>query len=431
MQGEVLEKINYSAVGETVYQTVLANGLRVFLLPKNDFNETYGIISTNFGSVDTGIVSRETKQVTQYPAGIAHFLEHKLFEGSQGKDLLLEFTKLGAESNAFTSFTRTSYLFSATDNISENLQLLQELVHRADFTKESILREQDIIGQEIEMYQDNPDYRLFFGALANLYPQTPLAEDIAGTKESISEITVENLKENFKNFYHPSNMTLFVIGNFDLEQIAAEIAEQQEKLVFAGSSEPIEKIPVSLHPVVSTDTYRMEVASPKLAVGIRGTDFVDKSELYRYKITLKLLFAMMFGWTSKRFQSLYESGKMDNSLTLEVEVEKDFHFVMLTMDTQEPVGLSHQFRSAIKNFDKDPDVTEEHLDTIKSEMFGDFLHGLNSLEYIATQYEPHLAGENLFDLPKILQDISLNDVIKLGHRFIDQCDMTDFTIFPK
>lgn len=431
MQGEVLEKINYSAVGETVYQRVLANGLRVFLLPKNDFNETYGIISTNFGSVDTGIVSRETKQITQYPAGIAHFLEHKLFEGPQGKDLLLEFTKLGAESNAFTSFTRTSYLFSATDNISENLQLLQELVHRADFTKESILREQDIIGQEIEMYQDNPDYRLFFGALANLYPQTPLSEDIAGTKESISEITVENLKENFKNFYHPSNMTLFVIGNFDLEQIAAEIAEQQEKLVFAGNSEPIEKIPVSLHPVVSTDTYRMEVASPKLAVGIRGTDFVDESELYRYKITLKLLFAMMFGWTSKRFQSLYESGKMDNSLTLEVEVEKDFHFVMLTMDTQEPVGLSHQFRSAIKNFDKDPDVTEEHLDTIKSEMFGDFLHGLNSLEYIATQYEPYLTGENLFDLPKILQDISLNDVIKLGHRFIDQCDMTDFTIFPK
>lgn len=431
MQGEVLEKINYSAVGETVYQTVLANGLRVFLLPKNDFNETYGIISTNFGSVDTGIVSRETKQVTQYPAGIAHFLEHKLFEGPQGKDLMLEFTKLGAESNAFTSFTRTSYLFSATDNISENLQLLQKLVHRADFTKESILREQDIIGQEIEMYQDNPDYRLFFGALANLYPQTPLAEDIAGTKESISEITVENLKENFSNFYHPSNMTLFVIGNFDLEQIAAEIAEQQQKLVFPRSSESIEKIPVSLHPVVSTDTHRMEVASPKLAVGIRGTDFVDESELYRYKITLKLLFAMMFGWTSKRFQSLYESGKMDNSLTLEVEVEKDFHFVMLTMDTQEPVGLSHQFRSAIKNFDKDPDVTEEHLDTIKSEMFGDFLHGLNSLEYIATQYEPQLTGENLFDLPKILQDISLNDVIKLGHRFINQCDMTDFTIFPK
>jgi len=430
MTRPTFQKKYYPAVKETLYQTRLENGLTVTLLPKKDFNEVYGVVSVQVGSVDTRFTV-DDKGLQQYPQGIAHFLEHKLFEREDSGDVMAAFTELGAESNAFTSFTRTSYLFSATDNISENLQLLQELVHQADFTKESILREQDIIGQEIEMYQDNPDYRLFFGALANLYPQTSLAEDIAGTKESISEITVENLKENFKNFYHPSNMTLFVIGNFDLEQIAAEIAEQQEKLVFAGSSEPIEKIPVSLHPVVSTDTYRMEVASPKLAVGIRGTDFVDESELYRYKITLKLLFAMMFGWTSKRFQSLYESGKMDNSLTLEVEVEKDFHFVMLTMDTQEPVGLSHQFRSAIKNFDKDPDVTEEHLDTIKSEMFGDFLHGLNSLEYIATQYEPHLTGENLFDLPKILQDISLNDVIKLGHQFIDQCDMTDFTIFPK
>ena len=431
MQNLALKKIEYTAIGESLYRVILPNGLRLFLLPKTNFHETYGIMTVNFGSVDTYFVPRGTKQAIHYPAGIAHFLEHKLFEDENGNDLLQEFVDLGAESNAFTSFTKTSYLFSTTENVEECLELLQDLIGEAYFTEESVQREQGIIQQEIEMYQDNPDYRLFFGALANLYPQTPLAEDIAGTKESISEITVENLKENFSNFYHPSNMTLFVIGNFDLEQMAAEIAEQQEKLVFAGSSEPIEKIPVSLHPVVSTDTYRMEVASPKLAVGIRGTDFVDESELYRYKITLKLLFAMMFGWTSKRFQSLYESGKMDNSLTLEVEVEKDFHFVMLTMDTQEPVGLSHQFRSAIKNFDKDPDVTEEHLDTIKSEMFGDFLHGLNSLEYIATQYEPHLTGENLFDLPKILQDISLNDVIKLGHRFIGQCDMTDFTIFPK
>ena len=424
------EEKYYPAVKERVYKTKLSNGLTVSLLPKQDFNEVYGIVTVQFGSVDATYTSLD-KGLRHHPAGIAHFLEHKLFERENSEDIMATFTRLGADSNAFTSFTRTSYLFSATDNISENLQLLQELVHRADFTKESILREQDIIGQEIEMYQDNPDYRLFFGALANLYPQTPLAEDIAGTKESISEITVENLKENFKNFYHPSNMTLFVIGNFDLEQIATEIAEQQEKLVFAGSSEPIEKIPVSLHPVVSTDTYRMEVASPKLAVGIRGTDFVDESELYRYKITLKLLFAMMFGWTSKRFQTLYENGKIDNSLTLEVEVEKDFHFVILTMDTQEPVGISHQFRSAIRKFAQDPDVTETHLDTIKSEMFGDLLHGLNSLEYMATQYEPHLKGENLFDLPKILQDITLNDVLKVGRRFIDQCDMTDFTIFPK
>ncbi|KXT84928.1 peptidase, M16 family [Streptococcus sp. DD11] len=430
MQDSGLKKINYSAVGESIYQAVLPNGLQVFLLPKRDFNETYGIMTAHFGSVDTRFVSRETNQLVSYPPGIAHFLEHKLFEGENGEDLLQEFTKFGAESNAFTSFTRTSYLFSTTDHVAENLSLLQKLVSQAYFRPASVLREQGIIEQEIEMYQDDPDYRLFFGALRNLYPQTPLAEDIAGTRESIKEISAEQLQENFSAFYQPSNRSLFVIGNFDLEETFSQILAEQKQLNPAAGS-LIEKAPVELHPVVSTDTDRMEVASPKLAIGIRGRDVVDERELYRYKITLKLLFAMMFGWTSKRFQALYETGKMDNSLTLEVEVERDFHFVMLTMDTQEPVGLSHQFRLAIKNFAADPDVTEEHLDTIKSEMFGDFLHGLNSLDYIATQYEPQLTGENLFDLPKILQDISLNDVIKLGHRFIDQCDMTDFTIFPK
>ena len=345
--------------------------------------------------------------------------------------MLQEFTKFGAESNAFTSFTRTSYLFSTTNYVAENLKLLQELVSQANFSEESVQREQGIIQQEIEMYQDDPDYRLFFGALSNLYPQTPLAEDIAGTTESIMDITVEDLTENFELFYRPSNMTLFVIGNFDLESTFEDIVQTQETLSPPLLTSVIEKEPIILQPVLPTATSRMEVASPKLAIGIRGKDAIQDTELYRYKIALKLLFAMMFGWTSKRFQTLYENGKIDNSLTLEVEVEKDFHFVILTMDTQEPVGISHQFRSAIRKFAQDPDVTETHLDTIKSEMFGDLLHGLNSLEYMATQYEPHLNGENLFDLPKILQDITLNDVLKVGHRFIDQCDMTDFTIFQK
>lgn len=431
MHHNELEKVKYVAVDETVYRATLTNGLQLVLLPKNDFYETYGIITTNFGSIDTDFVSRETGEWVHHPAGIAHFLEHKLFEKEDGEDFLQKFTRFGAESNAFTSFTKTSYLFSATENVLENIALLQELVAQAYFNKTSIDHERKIIQQEIEMYQDNPDYRLFFSALSNLYPNTPLSNDIAGTKESISEITAEKLEENFNTFYTPSNMNLFIVGNFDAKEVFKKIVEQQN----AGNSpvdEPIiQKQDLKLEEVIPTGTYRMEVASPKLAIGIRGKNQIEETELYRYKTSLKLLFAMMFGWTSKRFQSLYEIGKIDTSLSVEVEVEKEFHFVMLTMDSQEPVWLSHQFRSAIKKFEQDADVSEEHLDIIKSEMFGDFLHGLNSLEYIATQYEPHLKGENLFDLPKILQDISLSDVIKVGHRFIDQCDMTDFTIFPK
>ena len=426
-----MERKDYPAVGEAVYQTTLRNGLKVFLLPKRDFNETYGIMTANFGSIDTSFIPCGSNQAVQYPAGVAHFLEHKLFEDENGQDLLQQFVELGAESNAFTSFTKTSYLFSATDNVLENVRLLQSLLENAYFTEESVQREQGIIQQEIDMYKDNPDYCLFFHTLANLYPDTPLAEDIAGSVESIAEITVEDLDENFETFYHPSNMSLLLIGNFDLEKTIAVIQEQHESLKGIDEESLIRRFPLALNPVISTGSVRMEVASSKLAIGLRGSQSLAGTDLFRYKTALKLLFAMMFGWTSKRFQTLYEAGKIDNSLSLEVEVEKDFHFVMLTMDTSEPVALSHQFRSAIRDFEKDPDVTEEHLDIIKSEMFGDFLHGLNSLEYIATQYETFSEGDNLFDLPKILQTISLVDVIEIGHHFIDSCEMIDFTILVK
>lgn len=431
MERVQLEELAYPAVGETLYRATLPNGLRVFLQPKPEYHETYGIMTTNFGSVDTQFTPIGSQVAMTYPAGIAHFLEHKLFENEDGEDLLQEFVNLGAESNAFTSFTRTSYLFSGTENILDCIRLLQELVCDAYFTEESVEREQGIIQQEIEMYQDNPDYRLFFSVLANLYPNTPLAADIAGTRESIAEITVEDLDENFETFYHPSNLSLYIVGNFDVEQVFESIQETQETLEVEQGRLPYKRQVLQLEDVVATGTERLEVASPKLAVGFRGKDEIGDAERFRYKVILKLLFAMMFGWTSKRYQSLYESGKVDNSLTLEVEVEDAFHFVILTMDTSEPVALSHQIRSAVKQFEQDPDVTEEHLDIIKSEMYGDFLHGFNSLEYMATQYETHLEGENLFDVPKMLQEISLADVLHVGRRFVTSADDADYLIFPK
>jgi len=302
------------------------------------------------------------------------------------------------------------------------------MIQTLHLSEGSLEKERLIIQQEIEMYQDNPDYQLFFRALANLYPNTPLSQDIAGSVPSLSKIEKSSLQENFDLFYQPSNMNLVVVGKFDLDDIV-KVFKGFESVTSSNSLPNIS--PVILHPVIQNETSRMEVASPKLAIGIRGRNLVPSPFQYRYKIIIKLLFAMMFGWTSTRFQSLYEVGKIDNSLTLEVEVESSFHFVMLTMDTIEPVSISHQFRTAIKNFEKDPDVTQEHLDTIKSEMFGDFLHGLNSLEYIATQFNPLKSGENLFDLPKILQSLSLQDVVKIGREFVNSCDMTDFIIFPK
>lgn len=422
----VFEEKYYPAVKEKVYRTRLANGLTVALLPKKEFKEVYGSVTVQFGSVDT-FVTEVDGDVKQYPGGIAHFLEHKLFEREDSSDLMSAFTSLGADSNAFTSFTKTNYLFSATDYFLENLYLLDELVTSAHFTEASILTEQDIIQQEREMYQDDPDSCLFFSTLAKLYPGTPLATDIVGSEESISQINLTNLQENFTKFYKPVNMSLFLVGNFDVERVQDYFESKELK---DSDFQEVAREKLFLQPVKPTDSMRMEVSSPKLAIGVRGKREVSEADCYRHHILLKLLFAMMFGWTSDRFQKCYESGKIDASLSLEVEVTSRFHFVMLTMDTKEPVALSHQFRKAIRNFTKDLDITEEHLDIIKREMFGEFFSSMNSLEFIATQYDAFENGETIFDLPKILQEITLEDVLDAGHHLIDDGDIVDFTIFP-
>ena len=422
----IFEEKYYPAVKETVYQTRLSNGLTVSLLPKKQFNEVYGVVTVQFGSVDTSFTLYE-KGLQSYPSGIAHFLEHKLFERENAEDIMESFTRLGADSNAFTSFTKTSYLFSTIDHLSENLDLLEELVTVAHFTEESVEREREIIQQEREMYQDDPDSRLFFATLANLYPNTPLATDIVGSEKSINNIQLNDLKDNFTAFYKTVNMSLFLVGNFDVDTVEKYFSQKKLRNLEEMLAR---KEKLTLQAVKETDSLRMEVSSPKLAVGIRGAGEVAEEDCYRYNVLLKLLFTMMFGWTSERFQKLYETGKLDASLSLEVEVNSRFHFVMLTVETKEPVSLSHQFRKAIRQFSSDADITEEHLDLVKSEMFGEFFSSMNSLEFIATQYDPMDCGETIFDFPKILQEITLEDVLEAGHRLIDNGDLVDFTIFP-
>ena len=415
----------YPAVKETLYQAKLENGLTVSLLPKNDFNEVYGVVTVYVGSVDIEFTARDSKKKT-YPKGIAHFLEHKLFERGNSEDIMAAFTKLGADSNAFTSFTNTSYLFSTSDNVADCLDLLDELVTSFNFTEESVEREKDIIQQEREMYQDDPDSCLFFKTLANLYPETPLASDIVGTEDSIEDITLEDLRDNFDEFYTPVNSQIFLVGNFDLELIQNYFSQKD----IGGCIVQNPKEPIALHPVKKVESIRMDVASPKLAIGVRTNSDMGHQDCYRYSVLLRALFTMMFGWTSKRFQSLYETGKLDSSLSLEVEINRRFNFLMLTMDTKEPVSISHQFRKAIQSFVTDADISEEHLDLIKSEIYGEFIHSMNSLEFIATQYQSHSDETTLFDLPKIIQEMTLDDVLEVGHHFIDNSEIVEFTIFP-
>lgn len=427
----ILKKKTFAYLKDAVYQAVLPNGLRLYLLPKTDFSETYGILTADFGAIDTTFRLSGEKDFRTYPAGIAHFLEHKLFEQEDGGDAMAAFSKIGASANAYTGLYQTSYLFSTTEQVKEALQLLQEFVGNAHFTEESVEREKDIIKQEIEMYQDDPDYRLYTEILASLYPQTPLAQDIAGTVESISKISAQALNDNYQAFYGPENMSLFVIGNFEIEEIWQDLLEYNQA-VKEKSNPRIERQAVSQSEILAHRKIHLDVATPKLAIGLAGRDQIDEDDLPSYRLALSFLFSMLFGWTSQHYQKLYEAGKIDSSFSLHLEVHSACHFMVMTLDTKEPIAVSNFVRKAIREFENSSDMTEEHLDLLKKEAYGDFIRSLNSLEATASQFVAQQTDTySIFDLPSLLKKMTLQEVLDAGHRFIENCDMTDFTIFPK
>ncbi|MFN3367779.1 MAG: EF-P 5-aminopentanol modification-associated protein YfmH, partial [Exiguobacterium mexicanum] len=200
-----MHKVEFEQLDETLYHEKLENGLEVFILPKKGFSKTFATFTTKYGSIDNHFVPRGEKDAIKVPDGIAHFLEHKMFEKEEG-DIFQQFSKQGASANAYTSFTRTAYLFSATGQINENIETLLDFVQEPYFTEQTVEKEKGIIAQEITMYDDQPDWRLYFGIIENMYKNHPVKIDIAGTVDSIQDITAEHLYTCYNTFYHPSNM---------------------------------------------------------------------------------------------------------------------------------------------------------------------------------------------------------------------------------
>lgn len=421
-----MEKIEYAKVGESLYKEVLSNGLTVYYLPKPDYNRTYGLFTTNFGSLDT------TFNGKTYPEGIAHFLEHKLFEKEDG-DAMYKFGALGAQTNAFTSFSRTSYLFSTRENVAACVELLLDFVQEPYFTAENVAKEQDIIQQEIQMYQDDSDFRLFSGLLANLYPDSPLAADIAGTPETIREISVDELYKNYELFYQPSNMNLFLTGDFEIEAMAELIRGNQAKKDFP----PAKKIAVE--PLLSSPTrpgqsMTFEVNMPKLALGFRGDDALPEDDRKRleYKLSNQLLLALIFGKTSQFYEENYNSGLIDDSFGFGFDMDERFHFANITADTENPKKLGELLQLCLKSYKIEKDFNDAHLALLKREMIGDYYQAMNSLEYIANQFATEVYGElNFFDLPEILEALTLEKIEKYADAFVKEMKVVDFTVYPK
>ena len=372
-----MNKTEYEQINETLYHEVLPNGLTVYLLPKNDYHKTYGLFSTNYGSIDNEFIPYGEKEKVKVPDGIAHFLEHKLFEKEDG-DVFQLFGKQGASANAFTSFTKTSYLFSTTDQVEKNLTTLIDFVQAPYFTEETVNKEKGIIGQEIQMYEDDPNWRMFFGILNNLYPTHPLHIDIAGTVESIDKITAQDLYTCYRTFYQPSNMVLFVVGKMEPEKLMKLIRENQEAKNFPPKQEIVRYFPENTKEIIKQSALEAAITRDKFVLGIKGLDTLPQegTELLRYKTAINLLFQMILGNTSRNYLAMYNQGIIDDSFGFEFSLDREFHFADFSGDTDEPEKAAEKVKEIILGFADDPEVSETNLDLLKKKMLGQYFQSI-------------------------------------------------------
>ncbi|SER08066.1 Predicted Zn-dependent peptidase [Gracilibacillus ureilyticus] len=416
-----MKELSYEQIDEKIFTETLPNGLRVFILPKHEMAKTFAIFTTNYGSIDQSFVPLGESDYITVPDGIAHFLEHKLFE-KEDRDVFHDFSKLGASANAFTSFTKTAYLFSATSRIMENLKILIDFVQDPYFSEQSVEKEKGIIGQEIKMYDDQPDWRAFFGTIKSMFSQHPVQIDIAGTVESIKDITKDDLYTCYHTFYHPSNMVLFVAGNVDVKETMELIKENQAAKTFE-QPEPIKRnFPEEPTEVAKKELHvTMPVNVPKALVGVKETDIPSDPKAFMEKEWLMdILMDALFSRSGVSYEKLYEEGLIDQSFSCETHLEKGFGFSIIGGNTSEPEKLAETIKAELLGINEQK-VDQETFERIKRKKLGHLLRSLNSLEFIANQYSHYqLLGIDLFESIQWLEQLRYEDLQTFLSTWIDE-----------
>ncbi|SDM65684.1 Predicted Zn-dependent peptidase [Fictibacillus solisalsi] len=406
-----MEQIHFNQLKETLNHKTLPNGLKVYILEKKDFNKTYATFTTHYGSVDNHFVPLGKQEKVKVPDGIAHFLEHKLFEKEHG-DVFQDFSKQGASANAFTTFNRTAYLFSTTGDVEKNLTTLIDFVQAPYFTEKTVEKEKGIIGQEIRMYDDNPDWRVYFGLIANMYKNHPVAIDIAGTVESIAKITKDDLYECYNTFYHPSNMLLFIVGPVDAEKIM-DLVEKNQAGKDYKDQPPIDRFfeEEPAEPANRKEVLHMPVQTPKCYMGYKEKrpQRSGKDLLVR-ELSINLLLEMMLGKSTKNYEKLYEEGLIDPSFSFDYTEEMGFGFSMIGGDTTDPDTFAQRISEMVNEF-KQQSLNEEDLERARKKKIGSFLRALNSPEFIANQFTRYEFNEmNLFDVIPTFEELTVKQL---------------------
>ncbi|MBA4542256.1 insulinase family protein [Thermoactinomyces daqus] len=417
-----MQKIEHRQIEETLYYEKLPNGLQVYLLPKPGFNKTYATFTTRYGSIDNTFQVQGQEKMS-VPDGIAHFLEHKMFEQPSGEDVFQEFSRQGASANAFTSFTRTAYLFSCTDQVQKNLTTLLDFVQSPYFTDQNVEKEKGIIGQEIRMYDDNPDWRSYFGLIEAMYQQHPVKIDIAGTIESISKITKELLYTCYQTFYHPSNMLLFLVGPVDPEATIELIRENQSAKTFDEIKEIHRFFPDE------PDQVAEKVKEVELSVGIskclfgfkEGKDAVNLTgeALMKQELATQIVLEALIGSSSELYQSLYDDGLIDDSFGCDYSLDRGYGFSMIGGDTFDPDQLLQRIRDELPKR-AEQGISPETFERIRKKKIGANLRFLNSPEWIANQFTNYRFNDaDLFKIIPVLESLSVDDINRRMQQHID------------
>lgn len=417
-----MEKIYNDSINEELFSEVLENGLEVYYLPKKGFESKYAILGVNFGSNDLEFTSIEDGSRVRVNEGIAHFLEHKMFEQPDGKNAFDKFSKLGASANAFTSFNMTAYLFSATENFYESLEHLISYVQTPYYTDENVEKEKGIIAQEIKMYEDDPEWNVYFNCLKAMYSKHHTNIDIAGSVESIYKITPDELYKCYNTFYNPANMKLFVVGDLDFEKIIKVVKKSNnvEALFSKDIKRFMDEEPQEINKKIIEQEFT--VSLPMFYFGYKDSSkIVSPDESLFREVVTDILFDIIFSESAQLHENLYNSGLIIGTINGGYTSNLDYSYAVVTGTSKDPYRVKKIIDEYIDDLRKNG-IDEIEFDLNKRKKIGGFLKSFDSIPFIANNFLRYkFKGINFLDYLDVLNKVQKSDVEKrLNEFFIEE-----------
>lgn len=417
-------KFYHPLLNETLYKKELDNGFEIYVLPKKGYMKTHAFFSTEYGSLYNEFEKDGVKY--EMPKGIAHFLEHKIFD-EDDDSIFDKFGELGATVNAFTNHFATCYTFSTVDHVDDCLKCLLSFVQTLDMTDESVEKEKDIILQEIRMYEDQPQWQAFMNMLKGLYHHHPIQYDIGGNEASIKSISKEDLEICYNSFYTPDRMFAFVIGDVDIDHIVDVIEGSLSESFLSKEKAPIITLPTEPeHVNYSIKEESFNLPMPIFYMGIKDRVFYkDTKARLRKGLISKILTDMIFGKGSSFFEKHYESGLINQSFSCDFSYGRTFGYTGMSAETREPLKLKEMINEEIRRV-RSEGLSNEDFERIRKKMVGRHLSSFNSTKYIANTFvNYYMKGIELFDYLETLENIEFK---QLEDRFLEHFDLEYSTV---